>query len=341
MHVLPRLVGPLLLAVLSGACAPAAPAAPELRLLLVSPQGSALTRGATARFTAQAVQGDGALRPMTDAVVWSVADGAVASVSNAAEAAGQVRALEPGRTEVRATDPETGLSAAAPLEVVRSEQEVQDAFASSLPVTLVPSVSPQTPLYTQTGNPVRFGATNLGAQYTVEVLSATGAVVAAAGEPNAFVITPRTTSVQLQLRASNAARSQDFTLTYPVREAPIALVSLQVGTRQVNLTNGEAAPGPRSLTASVTGEFTYLSGYPADATYRVNLWSIFLMRGSRAVVSLVDQTAPTVNTSALVVSAQPGDRILVQVEGVERRNHLGEWLPAPNFAPALFNIPIT
>ena len=64
------------------------------------------------QYSATGYFDDGSTQDMTQLVTWSVADPAVAQASNTAGTRGRVYALSPGLTTVRATDPDTGLTAA-------------------------------------------------------------------------------------------------------------------------------------------------------------------------------------------------------------------------------------
>ena len=74
---------------------------PVLESLAVSPSASSIIQGATQQFTATGLFSDGSLQNVTNALSWSSASGAIASISNAGLATGQL----PGLDTITATAP--------------------------------------------------------------------------------------------------------------------------------------------------------------------------------------------------------------------------------------------
>lgn len=94
--------------------------------------------GGSVRFTASGTYSDGETRDLTASVVWSSSAPAVVAISNAAGSAGVATAAALGTSDVSATDPETGSTARAPVEVVAA-QVVSLAVSPLAPTLLVGS----------------------------------------------------------------------------------------------------------------------------------------------------------------------------------------------------------
>jgi hypothetical protein len=62
---------------------------------------------------------------------------------------------------------------------------------------------------------------------------------------------------------------------------------------------------------------------PDDAQYRVTRWTIRLARGPRPIGQPLRATSETVNLSQIMSSARAGDRLIVEIDQVLRRNFRG------------------
>jgi hypothetical protein len=80
-----------------------------------------------------------------------------------------------------------------------------------------------------------------------------------------------------------------------------------------------SSPSSRSIEAKAVADKSFKDFLPDDARYRVTKIKVTLARGKRPVGSPVEG-AGSVGLSALASQAKPGDRYVVEVDGVERRN---------------------
>ncbi|WP_375579930.1 gliding motility protein GldM [Marivirga tractuosa] len=110
---------------------------------------------------------------------------------------------------------------------------------------------------------------------------------------------------------------------FSVRRIPKPDVQVYNGSKPVNLKQGEKASAMRVLRVQAIADENFKAQLPKDAQYKVTRWTITLARGSRPVGQPIKATSETVNISQLMSNARPGDRLVVQVDQVLRRNFRG------------------
>lgn len=109
--------------------------------------------------------------------------------------------------------------------------------------------------------------------------------------------------------------------------------------REANQKKGERAGAVRSLKMkAVCPDATFSSNLPKDSRYYVSKWEVMLVRGKRPV------NKRTVSGSSFNVSSlgqqRPGDRILIDVKSVVRKNFQNRTLPV-KVGTVIINIPLT
>ncbi|WKV13478.1 gliding motility protein GldM [Marivirga harenae] len=110
---------------------------------------------------------------------------------------------------------------------------------------------------------------------------------------------------------------------FDVRRIPKPDVQVFAGSKPVNLKQGEKATALRVLRVEAIPDDNFKAQLPKDAQYKVTRWTITLARGPRPVGQPIKATSETVNISQLMSNARPGDRLVVQVDQVLRRNFRG------------------
>jgi gliding motility-associated protein GldM len=110
---------------------------------------------------------------------------------------------------------------------------------------------------------------------------------------------------------------------FDVRRIPKPDVQVFAGSKPVNLKQGEKATSLRVLRVEAIPDENFKAQLPKDAQYKVTRWTITLARGPRPVGQPIKATSETVNISQLMSNARPGDRLVVQVDQVLRRNFRG------------------
>jgi gliding motility-associated protein GldM len=183
------------------------------------------------------------------------------------------------------------------------------------PVMQVTSASVSA-LYYNCGNDLSVQVPALGATYAPS-FSATGANTLAGSKRGEVIVIP-TNNKQVTLNVAsngNAIGSQ----TFKVRPVPNPDIVAMVGSREVNLRNGEAAPGPASVLLRAVPDPGFASQLPNEARYGVVQSEVILARGKQ-LLQTINATGPNINLTQIRNAAQTGDRIIITVKKVQRKN---------------------
>ncbi len=115
---------------------------------------------------------------------------------------------------------------------------------------------------------------------------------------------------------------------FVVIDPPRPELSVTNAGRKIN--NGDNLPKARaSLEFKVEPDQEFARRYPKDARYRVGKATVYLRKGltaSKKIGSFNLDGSKLVLTKALR-SAKPGDRVLIELEGITRINHRGASIP--------------
>src|SRR5690606_12668937 len=150
--------------------------------------------------------------------------------------------------------------------------------------------------------------------------TATGATCIKGAQKGIVTVIPTAAKVTLNVRSGgNPIGSQDF----KVRLIPKPTIEALVGGKPVDEKRGVAAPGPRALTMKAIPDESFAQFLPKDARYRVAEWDCILVRGKRPVATN-NFKSETGNLANFAATAQPGDRILIEVKKVTRTNFLNK-----------------
>lgn len=185
------------------------------------------------------------------------------------------------------------------------------------PVIQVQSKSVQA-LYRNCGNDLNVQVPALGAAYNPD-FTASGASVIKGKEKGVITIIPGTGSKNVKLNVLNSGNllgSQEF----KVKNIPRPEIKFFSRGKEINDKQGESISTLRSLEVKVIPDESFKEFLPNDARYRVAEWEVTLARGSRPVAPPKRITAQDVNLTDLLQKAQPGDRFVVEVKGIQRMN---------------------
>lgn len=163
-------------------------------------------------------------------------------------------------------------------------------------------------LYLKCGNELKVKVPALGVEYKPS-FSATGGQ-AIAGGGSKVTLVPNSAKMALTVSSGgNKIGTKNFT----VKMIPKPTVK----ARGLNLKQGGACP--RSLTIDAIPDPSFREQLPRDARYRVAGFKVTLARGKRPIKT-VNSNGPTLNISSLGQAARPGDRLVIEIQGVKRRN---------------------
>ncbi len=177
-------------------------------------------------------------------------------------------------------------------------------------------------LYLNCGNKLSIQVPALGSTYDPS-FSATGAQVIKGAEKGQITVVPTEGKVAIKVSSNGNALSTE---NFGVRLIPKPEIVLMSGGRPVNMAVGADVPGPRELTLMAKPDETFKNSNPDDAKYSVTRFKITLARQKRQIATQ-DVSANAINLSGMAAQAKPGDRYVIQVQEVKRKNFRGSIEP--------------
>ena len=197
---------------------------------------------------------------------------------------------------------------------------------------LKPSVQIETAsmpaLYLKCANRLSTYSPGLGALYS-PTFSGTGAEFIPGGSGKVTIV-PNLAKASMNVINSGITLQ---TFNFPVRRVPKPTIKM-LG---IDERKGASATGLRTLTIGAIADESFKATNPEDAAFRVAEFEVNLARGIRRVGS--GTFSGTANISNLAQQAQAGDRYVIIVKRVERKNFKGE-VESVDVGEIIFNIPL-
>lgn len=211
---------------------------------------------------------------------------------------------------------------------------VKGEYIVSKPVIQIQSASVSA-LYKNCGNELNVQVPALGSLYNPS-FGVTGASKKVGSKKGFITIIPTAPKVTLSVSSGgNLIGKEEF----KVRLVPEPKIVAKSRGKEVDQKRGMKAPGPRSITMDAVADQSFKQFLPKDARYRVVEWEAILVRGKRPVTKKTFKE-PDGNLSSFASAAKPGDRILIEVKSVIRRNFLGQN-ESVKLGTIIMNIPLT
>ncbi|AQG77958.1 gliding motility protein GldM [Spirosoma montaniterrae] len=180
------------------------------------------------------------------------------------------------------------------------------------------------PLYLGCANKLSIQSPQLGALWSPS-FSADGASVVSSGEKGKITIVPN--SAQVSLNISNGG-SLLGTERFRVNRVPRPTLEYFVGGTKVGDPRGVPVGQARSVRVQAVADESFRNYSPDDANFRVTGITVILARGTRKV-GQVNLGPGGGSLGSLAAEIQPGDRIAITVDGVQRRNFQGNISDVP------------
>ncbi|OGX89054.1 gliding motility protein GldM [Hymenobacter lapidarius] len=210
---------------------------------------------------------------------------------------------------------------------------VKVPYTVTKPVMQIQSASVQA-LYLKCGNKLNVSVPALGAQYKPS-FSASGASVLSGAKTGDVTLVPNSKEVTLNVSSGgNAIGSQ----TFQVRTIPKPTIECFVGGKQVNEKQGTPGTAMRSMTLRAIPDASFATFLPDDAKFRVSSYEVTLVRGRRPALQPRTINGPTADLSDVVNAYREGDRLYIEVKGVQRQNFQGNVEPVN--VSKQFNVPL-
>lgn len=186
------------------------------------------------------------------------------------------------------------------------------------PVIQIQSASIRS-LYRNCANKLNVNVPALGPEYNPK-FSTEGAVLKPSTSKTQAVIFPTGARVKLKVSSNGTFIGEE---EFGVKLVPQPNVELRTNGRSINVKTGESASVLRSLNLRPVPEKNFAEQLPEESNYVVTEVEVTLARGRTAVFSK-PFTGQNVDLSVFSTKAQPGDRYIIEVKKMKRRNSAGE-----------------
>ncbi|RMG72747.1 MAG: hypothetical protein D6722_04895 [Bacteroidetes bacterium] len=194
-------------------------------------------------------------------------------------------------------------------------------------------------VFFQSKNSLSLGDSSLGWQ--VESVQATGGTIIQTNDPFLVHLTPeaRSVTVTTWLRHPDQEEVIPINQHLEVVAVPLPQIEITMAGRAVNVLQGIRSNQLASLSARVMPDADFARLHPEDARYQVTDWQATLATGPRPKSEPIRATGTGMNLSSFRQIARAGDRLVIEVKKVVRRNWQGERKEVRMIFPPL-SIPI-
>ncbi|GAB2801784.1 gliding motility protein GldM [Rhabdobacter roseus] len=174
------------------------------------------------------------------------------------------------------------------------------------------------PLYLGCANRLSVQSPSLGALWA-PTFSADGAETIPGSKKGEVTVVPSRAQITLNVSNQGNLLGSD---NFRVQRVPKPSLEVRVNGKAFNSRQGESATGTRSITVIAIPDESFKNFSPEDAQFRVTQIQVSLARSTRrvGVVTLANGGG---SIASLAAQAEPGDRYVVEVMGVQRRNFKG------------------
>lgn len=183
------------------------------------------------------------------------------------------------------------------------------------PVIQVQSTSVKS-LYLNCGNEMDIQVPALGAAYNPS-FSISGGTLLQGSKRGSIIVIPTSPEVTLTVSSDGYVIGTE---KFKVKRVPKPQIKLYSGSGEIDMKRGMTAPGPRSISVRVVPDESFREFLPKEARYRVSSCDVILARGKRAVLRQSFGSGDNIGLGSILAQAQPGDRIVVEVKSIQRKN---------------------
>jgi gliding motility-associated protein GldM len=180
------------------------------------------------------------------------------------------------------------------------------------------------PLYLGCANKLSIQSPQLGALWSPNI-SADGAAVIQSGEKGKVTVVPSAASVALNISNGGSLLGTE---RFKVSKVPRPTIEIFIGGTRANDPRGVPVSSARSVRIQAVSDPSFAAFSPDDANFRTTGATVSLVRGTKRVKA-AKVGAGGGSIGEIAAEAQPGDRIIVEVDGVQRRNFRGEISDVP------------
>ena len=196
------------------------------------------------------------------------------------------------------------------------------------PVIQVQSASVQS-LYRNCGNKLNITVPALGAGYH-PTFRVEGASVINGDRPGSVTLVPTAARVKVGVNNNGTFLGEE---NFGVKLIPLPSVEVKVNNQLVKPIEGVAANNCRLVGIKVLPEKGFAEALPADAVYYLSEGTITLARGRKQVGAIKLTSGLNISLTSLALEMKPGDRLIVEVTKVKRKNFKNELEEVTGFKP--------
>ncbi|MEM6298017.1 MAG: GldM family protein, partial [Bacteroidota bacterium] len=171
-------------------------------------------------------------------------------------------------------------------------------------------------LYFKCGNTLNVDVPELGATYDPTFTGTGGQIIKGAGKGDVTLVP---NAKQMTLTVSSGGNKIGTEGPFRVSLVPKPEIKVLVGSKPANQLQGESKSRLRSVKVVPVADDQFKKLLPKDARYRITGGQVTLARGKRAL-GQVKISGGTVNLTSLIGNAQEGDRLVFEINGVQRMN---------------------
>ena len=190
------------------------------------------------------------------------------------------------------------------------------------------------PLYLGCANKLSIISPSLGALWNPNI-TASGADVLSSGKGKVTVIP---NSANVSVNVSNAGNLLG-TERFRVSKVPKPTIEVYAGGSKADMARGMPVGSVRSLQVRAVPDESFKNFSPDDANFRVSDITVSLARGTRRVAGPMPLGAGGGSLGSMAGDAQSGDRYIITVEKVQRRNFRGD-ISDVNMGSNTYTIPL-
>lgn len=188
------------------------------------------------------------------------------------------------------------------------------------------------PLYFRCANRLQTTSPGLGSLYS-PTFRGSGAEFIPGGGGKVTVV-PNAAQVSLDV-VNDGIVLQSF--PFRVRRVPKPAIKIFVNGAIADERRGASATGARVIEARAIADESFKATNPEDAAFRVTEFEVNLARGNRRVGNVTG--GGSVNIGSLAQQASAGDRYVIVVKKVERKNFKGE-IESVDVGEVIVNLPL-
>jgi gliding motility-associated protein GldM len=176
-------------------------------------------------------------------------------------------------------------------------------------------------LYKNCANKLVVSVPALGAEYNPR-FGAQGASITNGSQPGSITLVPSGSTPRVELSVTNNGNFIGKEI-FGVKNIPLPTVDVRIGNQEPNPITGIEVGRARTITIRIVPDKAFAEALPAEATYYIEEGVIYLARGNREI-KRTPITGQNTNLAALAMDMRPGDRLVVQVSKVKRKNFRNE-----------------